>query len=158
MGFDVPELCLDWIIPGKLAALACPFDNQLELVAQLGIKVLISLNETPPPTVAVAKAGMEHVKIPVPNRSAPSMEKVRYFVEVVREAMKRGKPVGVHCLAGVGRTGTMLACYFVSEGMEAQQAIDHVRRLRPGAIETDGQEAAVWEWWARVNAARPPGR
>ena len=148
--FDVPELCLDWIIPGKLAALALPDEEQLEHLARLGIKVLISLNEVPPRTFTVSRLGMEHITIPVPNYRAPTQEQIERFVAVVRDRLARNLPVAVHCLAGVGRTGTMLACYFVAEGMRPEQAIRHVRRHRPGAVETDEQERAIWEYWARL--------
>ena len=54
--------------------------------------------------------------------------------------------MGIHCGAGLGRTGTLLACYFVSKGMTAKNAVARVRRLRPGSIETAEQERAVEEF------------
>ena len=52
--------------------------------------------------------------------------------------------MGVHCAAGVGRTGTMLACYLVAmENCTAKEAIDETRRRRIRAIETKAQEKAV---------------
>ncbi|HCA46062.1 MAG TPA: protein-tyrosine-phosphatase, partial [Armatimonadetes bacterium] len=52
----------------------------------------------------------------------------------------------VHCMAGLGRTGTMIACYLVSQGMPAEEAIAEVRRARPGSIQTEQQEQAVRRW------------
>jgi atypical dual specificity phosphatase len=49
----------------------------------------------------------------------------------------------VHCLAGRGRSGTLAAVWFVHEGMTADEAIAHIRTLRPGSIETEVQEEAV---------------
>ena len=54
--------------------------------------------------------------------------------------------MGVHCELGLGRTGTMLACYLVSQGREgysAGRAILKTRRRRTESIETSEQERAV---------------
>ena len=41
----------------------------------------------------------------------------------------------------------MIACYFVTEqGLTAQEAIDKIRVLRPGSIETHQQEALVQQY------------
>jgi atypical dual specificity phosphatase len=71
------------------------------------------------------------------------MEQVEDFLKFAKEIRADGKKLVVHCDAGAGRTGTMLACYLVSKGYDAAKAIGEVRRKRPGSIETPGQEEIV---------------
>ena len=65
------------------------------------------------------------------------------MVLFISKAIAAGRPVGVSCGAGLGRTGTMLACYLVSNGLDAEKAINEVRAKRPGSIETKAQSDAV---------------
>ena len=53
----------------------------------------------------------------------------------------------MHCTLGMGRSGTMLACYLVkTTHCDAQEAINAVREKRPGSIETEQQEQLVQEF------------
>ena len=53
----------------------------------------------------------------------------------------------VHCLGGHGRTGTMLASFLVKYlNTPAQKAIDDIRRMRPGSVETEEQEQRIAEF------------
>ena len=62
--------------------------------------------------------------------------------------------VAVHCRYGLGRVGTMLACYLVkTTNCDAQEAISIVRRKRPGSIETQEQEKLVQRFSASF---KPP--
>jgi len=67
-------------------------------------------------------------------------------VAAVEDARRSGQKIGVHCLAGQGRTGTMLACYLVSQGKSPGEAISEIRDLRPGSIETPAQDRAVHQY------------
>ncbi|XP_022101237.1 uncharacterized protein LOC110984913 [Acanthaster planci] len=69
-------------------------------------------------------------------RSLPS---ILDMVKVMSFALKEGK-VAVHCHAGLGRTGVLIACYLIYEQrMEGDNAIQFVREKRKGAIQTPGQ-------------------
>jgi atypical dual specificity phosphatase len=55
-------------------------------------------------------------------------------------------PVAVHCLAGQGRTGSVLAAWLIRGGQAAPAAVAAVRAACPGAIEAVAQESALREF------------
>jgi len=83
------------------------------------------------------------------DMEAPTQEQLDRCIAAIHRANEQGLGVGLHCSAGLGRTGAVLACYFISKGLTAVNAIARVRRLRPGSIETTEQEEAVEEFARR---------
>ena len=81
--------------------------------------------------------------------SPPTQKQIDRFLATVNKANAQNVGVGVHCSAGLGRTGTMLACYFVSKGLSPKDAISRVRRVRPGSVETQEQTEAIHEYARR---------
>ncbi|MFT4979430.1 MAG: protein-tyrosine phosphatase [Myxococcota bacterium] len=95
---------------------------------------------------AIEAAGMAWVWCPVEDYGVPSAEQHAVLAERIAQRRQSGCHVYVHCMAGLGRSGTIAACTLVEEGLQGDQAIDLVRRARPGAIETDTQEAFIRQW------------
>ena len=56
-------------------------------------------------------------------------------------AVGQGERVLIHCHGGRGRSGLVAARLLIDRGMDAPAALATVRRARPGAVETAGQEA-----------------
>jgi atypical dual specificity phosphatase len=108
-----------------------------------GIQVLVSLTEEPPPRYWVNEAGLLGVHVPVPDMEAPSDRQLDHILDSIRKAHAAGLGVVIHCGAGLGRTGTVLAAFFATRGMSYREAIEKVRNLRPGSVETTEQERAV---------------
>lgn len=123
--------------------------EDLEFAAGQKIGALVSLTESVLEEAEVSASGLEYLHLPVADMAAPAVEDCRRFVDFVAERNERGVAVLVHCVAGRGRTGTMLACFFVGEGCSPLESLERVRRLRPGSVETEAQEAVVFEYAAR---------
>ena len=69
---------------------------------------------------------------------------ILYLVNLLRNLKEKQEPVLIHCRAGWGRTGTILAIYLMEfYDKTAREAIQEVRNLRPWSIETTEQEMAV---------------
>jgi atypical dual specificity phosphatase len=92
--------------------------------------------------------GIESIPIPVPDFGIPlDLDAWEAGLEKVAQAAKNGKRVAIHCLAGIGRTGTFLACLAKRElGLEGWDAIQWVRKSLPGAMENKYQEHFVVEY------------
>ena len=134
-----------WVDPPHVAALGFPDADDLAWLRRNGIDLLVSLTESPPPRRAVNDAGLMTVHIPVPDMTAPSARQLELAVDSLVRAKATNLGVAVHCAYGKGRTGTVLAAYWVAQGLSAAEAVRKVRDLRPGSVETADQERAVAE-------------
>src|SRR5436190_4029036 len=149
----MPPPGFSWVDPPRLAALARPQSvEDLRWLRRNGIDVLVSLTESPVPRQWVNEVGMLAVAVPVPDMAAPTDRQLDHVLATIRKANATGMGVAVHCAAGLGRTGTVLAAYLVAGGLPAREALIKVRDLRPGSVETAEQERAI-ERYARRLAA-----
>jgi len=133
-----------WIIPDRL--LACSYPRRARLQRALAahrITTVVNLHTRPHAAPYRATSGLTELHLPVPDLTAPTPDQLAEGVRAITAALARGDRVAVHCGAGLGRTGTLLACYLVTTGLPPAAAIAEVRRRRPGSIETRSQEAAV---------------
>ena len=150
-----------WVIDGRLAGMALPsgaygsskgkrrndLEQDLQDLHGRGITAVVSLTNRPLPGKTLVRCGMQPLHLPVEDMTPPTISQIHQFIAFV-EGTAGG--IAVHCTAGVGRTGTMLACYLVWSGMAAEQAIALIRQNRPGSIETADQEWAVINFAAQV--------
>ena len=140
----MPPPGFTWVDKPHLAALAHP-DSAADLkwLRRNGVDILISLTENPVRRDWVNEAGMLAVNVPVPDMEPPTDRQLDHLLDTIRKANASRMGVAVHCGAGLGRTGTVLAAYLVAGGMSPKEAVAKVRDLRPGSVETAEQERAV---------------
>ena len=140
-----------WIVPGRILACAYPRrESALAGLARQGVALLVNLHERGHEPSSLERLGLTEVHLPVRDFTAPSPEQVEQAVATLEQAVAASRTVAVHCGAGLGRTGTILACYLVRTGVPAEEAIRQVRSLRPGSIETREQVAAVIAYAKRL--------
>jgi len=132
-----------WLIEEKLAGSGMPTSfDELEWILNQGVKSIVTMTENALPDNWVKEIGYLHV--PTPDYTAPEVDRIDLAVDFIHERISENQAVMVHCAAGMGRAGTILACYLVKyQKYSAQDAIKKVREERPGSIQSEVQELAI---------------
>lgn len=121
------------------------FEDELAALAEAGVGGVVSLLNIPSDARLYEQAGFEFACLPVPDGNAPEFRQVKEFVRFVEGCRAQSKAVAVHCEAGCGRTGTMIAAYLIVKGATPDVAIARVRSAEPSAIETNLQIRFLFE-------------
>jgi protein tyrosine/serine phosphatase len=159
-----------WVVPGLLLAGAYPgspddrrAEERLGLLIDAGIRTFINLTEDGEPLVpyapivdmlaAEAGADCRCIRYPIRDHDIPKRELAREILDVIRSEIAAGRPVYVHCWGGIGRTGTVIGCWLVEQGLACDEAIGRIAELRRGTTgawvqspEMDEQRAFVVGW------------
>jgi len=157
--------CCDGVIgmtlcPGKKEANAISgdwdrdLDIDLQVISDWGASVLVSLMEKDEmawygvadlPEIA-ARLGLLHYHLPIIDMDIPDKsfeESWQITGERLRHFLLAGEYMVIHCLGGLGRTGTIAGRLLVELGVDPDSAIRRIRAARHGTIQTVMQEAYV---------------
>ena len=135
-----------WIIEEKLAGSAIPTSKEeIDWIKQEGVKSIVTIREEPLEDEWIKDINYLHVHSN--DMGIPEFSDLVNSVDFIHQRITNDEPVMVHCLAGLGRTGTILACYLIKyEDMTANDAIEKVRQERHGSIQSFSQEEIIFRF------------
>lgn len=95
-----------------------------------------------------AQHNLQLLHSPIPDYGLPTPEQMKTIIVWVHKKIKAKENVLIHCVGGLGRSGTVMAVYAKAYlGKTGQEAIEYVRSIRgAGAVETKDQENFVINW------------
>ena len=158
-----------WVIPGKLLAGEHPggttredTQKRLQLLLAAGINCFIDLtmpDELPAYDIDLPHSA-DYMRKPIKDHGLPARREHMLDIQAcIDHAMRSGQPIYVHCRAGIGRTGTVIGCFLVEQGLSGEEAVDELNRvwqqsLRSGdwphVPETEEQTKYVLDWTPQV--------
>ncbi|WP_078662298.1 fused DSP-PTPase phosphatase/NAD kinase-like protein [Streptomyces bicolor] len=121
---------------GRLWRGSAPSPAGYRALASMGITTVVDLRAERMTAAQLAEpgeAGLNAVRLPIRDGQTPSPKQVQRFLDIVSSS---SGPVFVHCGAGVGRTGAMVASYLVKTGEESpSMAVRRNLAVGPPSIE-----------------------
>jgi ADP-ribosylglycohydrolase len=131
-----------WVLPGQLlageypgAATAEATRSRLQRLLAAGIGCFFDLTQPGevaphPPYESELPAGIEYLRAPITDHGIPKERtQMAAILETLSRALDSGRPVYLHCRAGIGRTGMVAGCLLIERGLTADQALTELNRV-----------------------------
>ena len=154
-----------WVLPGRFLAGEYPgagdptaARTKVAAFVRAGVTTFIDLTEDRElfPYNRLLPTGVEYRRLPIRDLGVPHTHlHMSDILNAIDDALARGRVVYVHCWGGIGRTGTVVACWLRRHGRTGEEALAELagfwrnmqkRHRAPRSPETNGQIAWVHAW------------
>ena len=137
---------LYWIDKKRFGGSSEPLISDLAFLQNIEISGIVCLQEQKESEELAQLLDVAYLHRPIPDFDIPTKRDIEDIIDFIRhlQQMKPEIPVIIHCTAGNGRTGTILASITkIFDNIPAELAIEKIRKVNPLAIETPEQEEFV---------------
>lgn len=120
-----------WVEPGRLAAGPHPRRETVPELLDAGITAFVDLTRAGELDAYDGLIGAAvHHRRPIGDFGIPTDDALTGTLDLIDGLQAEGHAVYVHCWAGVGRTGTVVACHLIRRGMHGDEALARIAKLR----------------------------
>ncbi|MCB0117008.1 MAG: hypothetical protein KDD84_23070, partial [Caldilineaceae bacterium] len=96
-----------------------------------------------------------HRRFPIPDKGIPDAAQMAAIQESLAHYLAQGEVVYVHCWGGIGRTGTVIGCRLVEQGMGGDAALAQIAQWRKGTPDGHRSSPETDEQWRMVQTWQP---
>ena len=154
MKTESPNIPFDrsyWVLPGRLLAGCYPGEinpdeatSNLKALISVGIHTCLDLTEENELNIAgypsmsyeqewktLTSDEMSYYRRSIKDRYVPSLSEMKAILDLIDSEIQRNRSVYIHCLGGIGRTGTVVGGWLARHDIAAgADVMDHIRKLR----------------------------
>ena len=159
-----------WVVPGRFLAGPYPVSpDEIARLSTIGIMLLNGIshfvdltqeNETAPlyadfvnGLAASSSAPVSHSRFPIPDMDVPTAAWMKKILDHIDACLAQEEILYLHCMGGLGRTGTVVGCYLVRHGLSGEEALHRLEYLRRStdnywktSPETRAQRQLILDW------------
>lgn len=149
----IPYLDSYWVLPDRFLAGAYPGDleaekarHKIQSLIHTGIQTIVDLTQAEDSYYPYAKllkqeaaefnVELERLNFPIPDYDIPSIPLTIHILNTIDQQLAADRRVYVHCMGGIGRTGTIVGCFLARHCLSGEEALFELQNLR--------QDAASW--------------
>lgn len=132
-----------------------PAASALTDLARAGVTGVVNMRDEYDYESELDGLNLHYLRLATIDNTPPSLEHLKQGVEFIRREIDAGGSVYIHCWGGLGRGPTMVAAYFVSQGMPSGDAWDKIRAIRPFIRPTQGQITQIQKFAALYYTPQP---
>ena len=138
---DIP-FNFGWVAEGLAVSGRPVTRRQIQWLHENGIRSILSLTEDKIPPIFLEGFDIVYEHLPTADHDPPPLETILKSVKFIDEMRRQGRSVLVHCAAGQGRSGSIVAAYMIySKGMSSEEALKWIRTVRPGSVDPVQEES-----------------